>query len=751
MATRKILVFSHFGVCGELCKRLLSEGNQVKYYIKDKPSRDISNGLIGKVSSYEPWVDWADLIIVDDACFGEMCEDLREQGKAVVGPCCYSDKMEMDRGFGQQEFKKAGMTVLPDWTFKSLDEAIKFVQKNPGRYVVKPDGVAQDEKCLTYVGKAEDGSDVISTLENYKKKWAAKIKSVQLQQFAKGVEVAIGAFFNGKEFILPAFVNFEYKKMMNGDVGPNCYSADTEVLTYGGWKFWPDVTPDDEICTLQDGEIAYAQPLALMDYDFDGSMVAWSSPTVDLLVTPNHNMYVQDDHSRKPFSFERASSIVSGNRNIMRGGGEWSGVDDCSQLPSFYRGSMSAWASLVGIYIADGYAKSRSIVFGNCPKHKQDVFIDIANRAGFKASMYGKDLYINSRELAVHFSMFGRAHQKCVPQYIKDGSRQTIKAFLYGYGSGDGTRSTPMVYTTVSTKLADDLQELVLKSGGYAAVKVRDRMDESHYIGDALVNGNYKEINITECRSRVKALLCPQFCKSVPYHGRVYCATVPSHIMYVRRNGKASWQGNSGEQGTLGFWTNHGEPRLYDETLAKMVPALRAADYHGYMDLNCIATEDAVYPLEATPRFGVPTIWLQMDGINSKLGDFFDAMAKGKKFNLDTESGFQLCVVVSVPPFPYEDPKAFAKYSADKSIEFSDPNIGGIYLADVKCENDEWKLAGNSGYAVICVGKGMTMEEAKEEAYKRVKTITLPDMSYRTDIGYKWHKDGDLLRSWGWL
>ena len=217
---RTILVVSHFGGVGELCKRFLVEGNRVIYCIKDKPSQDINDGLIQKVKNWEPYVAQADLIVFDDTNFGKVADELRAQGKAVVGPCPYSDKLEMDRGFGSEEMKKAGMTVIPDWNFTSFDEAIAFVKQNPGRYVAKPSGKAQDEKALTYVGKQDDGSDVLAILENYKKKWGHKIHEIQLQQFVKGVEIACGGFFNGKEFIQPIFINTEYKKFMNDDIGP---------------------------------------------------------------------------------------------------------------------------------------------------------------------------------------------------------------------------------------------------------------------------------------------------------------------------------------------------------------------------------------------------------------------------------------------------------------------------------------------------------------------------------------------------
>jgi phosphoribosylamine--glycine ligase len=43
------------------------------------------------------------------------------------------------------------------------------------------------------------------------------------------------------------------------------------------------------------------------------------------------------------------------------------------------------------------------------------------------------------------------------------------------------------------------------------------------------------------------------------------------------------------------------------------------------------------------------------------------------------------------------------------------------------------------------------MEEAHREAYARVKTIIIPNMFYRTDIGFRWRHEGDLLHTWGYL
>src|SRR5207249_6151906 len=136
---------------------------------------------------------------------------LRKAGRAVVGGTRSSDRLEEDRDFGQEEMKAAGLVTLPNWDFDSFDAAIAFVKKTPDRYVVKPNGKAQNEKVLSFVGQEEDGRDVVTMLEHYKKSWGSKMKSFHVQQYVAGVEVAIGAFFNGKEFVLPVCVNFEHK------------------------------------------------------------------------------------------------------------------------------------------------------------------------------------------------------------------------------------------------------------------------------------------------------------------------------------------------------------------------------------------------------------------------------------------------------------------------------------------------------------------------------------------------------------
>ncbi len=94
------------------------------------------------------------------------------------------------------------------------------MRENPRRYVIKPSGEAQNIKRLLFVGMEEDGSDVRRVLEAYKRTWSDTIKIFQLQHKVTGVEVAVGGFFNGSEFMEPININFEHKKLLPGNVGP---------------------------------------------------------------------------------------------------------------------------------------------------------------------------------------------------------------------------------------------------------------------------------------------------------------------------------------------------------------------------------------------------------------------------------------------------------------------------------------------------------------------------------------------------
>ncbi len=255
---KNFLFISYDALIGDIAWQVAKEGHNVKYYIDHKEEKEVADGFVPKVDSWEPEVDWADVIIFDDVLgHGRLAKKLRDNGKYVIGGTPYTDKLEDDRSFGQEELKRHGVNIIPYKDFTSFDDAIDFVQKNPGRYVIKPSGEAANIKGLLFVGEEEDGKDVIQVLGDYKKAWAKKIPLFQLQKRITGVEVAVGAFFNGKEFIYPINVNFENKKLFPGNLGPSTGEMGTTMFWSAPNKIFNNTLKKIEQKLVEEGYVGY--------------------------------------------------------------------------------------------------------------------------------------------------------------------------------------------------------------------------------------------------------------------------------------------------------------------------------------------------------------------------------------------------------------------------------------------------------------------------------------------------------------
>src|SRR5262245_46070710 len=143
----KYLFVSLDGLIADIAWEVAKEGHDVKFFIADAEEREIGDGFVSKTADWEADVDWADLIVFDDVLGqGAHAQRLRAAGKLVVGGTPYSDRLEDDRAFGQQELKQAGVPIISQENFTAFDDAIAFVKANPARYVIKPSGEAQNSK-----------------------------------------------------------------------------------------------------------------------------------------------------------------------------------------------------------------------------------------------------------------------------------------------------------------------------------------------------------------------------------------------------------------------------------------------------------------------------------------------------------------------------------------------------------------------------------------------------------------------------
>ncbi len=218
----RILFISNDLIGGNLAYLLKQEGHNVKLFIEDSGRYENFDNMIPKTYNWRrelPWIGKDGLIIFDDTGYGEIQEELRKDGYIVFGGSKLGDKMEMDRSYGQKIFKKYGLKTVPLKDFSNAKKAIDFVKKNKKAWVIKQNN-HHYSKIVNYIGEFDDGRDVVGMLKNYALNSKFKNEKISLHEKLKGVEIGVGRYFNGKDWVGPIEFNIEHPRFFPGDVGP---------------------------------------------------------------------------------------------------------------------------------------------------------------------------------------------------------------------------------------------------------------------------------------------------------------------------------------------------------------------------------------------------------------------------------------------------------------------------------------------------------------------------------------------------
>jgi len=190
----------------------------------------------------------------------------------------------------------------------------------------------------------------------------------------------------------------------------------------------------------------------------------------------------------------------------------------------------------------------------------------------------------------------------------------------------------------------------------------------------------------------------------------------------------------TGEMGTL--LTYRGGDPLFEATLAKIAPRLRAAKHVGYVNLNTIINAEGIWPLEFTCRFGYPGFAILSALFAEPVGPMLGRVARGAGGSIATHDGFAVGVVLTVPPFPYaygyED---LAKGTSILMPELSSAELDHVHYGEVALVDGELVTAGQIGFVMVVTGRGPTIEDAQREAYALARRIVIPNVRYRNDIG----------------
>lgn len=224
----RILFLSQELGASELALKLQSEGCELKLQILDPAVRSCLDGMIKKTDDWKKELSWVGkdgLIIFDDVGYGAIQDNLRKEGYRVVGGSFGGDQLELDRAYGAQVMHKSGILTLPNRTFNDPEEAIRFLKNDQeNRWVIKVNSGHISSLC--YVGECYDHSDVIALIKHYAEQGS---KRVHLQQRVDGIEIGVGRYFNGRDWVGPIEMNIEHKPLMSGNIGPKSPEMGTVI------------------------------------------------------------------------------------------------------------------------------------------------------------------------------------------------------------------------------------------------------------------------------------------------------------------------------------------------------------------------------------------------------------------------------------------------------------------------------------------------------------------------------------------
>lgn len=360
--------------------------------------------------------------------------------------------------------------------------------------------------------------------------------------------------------------NVLVKRLLEGGRGHyGCYSADTEVLTSKGWRLWPDVTLKDQLLAVDpvSHNSEFEFPVKLQEYDFieTDKMYYVKGKNLNFLVTQDHRMLVESRRSIIMPETNKRVNYWSDNRfetakDVYRKAVRYTlntylsesqrklpddipnGIDLCSLF------------KLIGFFFGDGTISSKEKVnYLNFHLRRErkikylfDLNIDVVQKKGnnyhFPNKIISNWIHSNFVETSEN-SHFRHGKRKIIPDWVLMLPKVYVEAFWDGLKNSDGThiKKTSWCFDSSEEKPLDVLQAMA-HINGFSAHKYIHSENEG--VGKErcrpcwrlfISNKKYQRMEVCQKGRDDQTIE-----KLVDYKGKVYCATVSTGALLVRRN-----------------------------------------------------------------------------------------------------------------------------------------------------------------------------------------------------------------------
>jgi flavin-dependent thymidylate synthase len=366
--------------------------------------------------------------------------------------------------------------------------------------------------------------------------------------------------------------------------GHECYDDKTEILSKRGWVLFKDLIDSDEVYAVNpdNKQGFFEKPQRIVSYDYDEPMYYVKAKQIDLAVTKNHRMFVSQkrevDGSDYGIKYEiQTSNEVSENTRKYLTSAK---IDNKNTLDTNF-------AKLIGFFIGDGSASSKSRV---CFHLKKSRKIEYLKSLGYNIEDKKSNKYvINSTEFDFT-KCYDIDKNKIIPFDLYTLSNNDVFNIIEGLKQSDshekGRGYNEYLFSNTSKPLFEQLSILAPMHGFSFNVQ----KNFSKTLRGLFSNRVTPEISNMKSRQVGK-----DFWQH--YSGKVYCVTVSTGLILVRRNKKPIVCGNTPfEKATVHF--------LVDCDIASHIHLLK----HRMASINA---ESARYKELKEDKTYIPEDWTQ--------------------------------------------------------------------------------------------------------------------------------------------
>lgn len=192
---------------------------------------------------------------------------------------------------------------------------------------------------------------------------------------------------------------------------------------------------------------------------------------------------------------------------------------------------------------------------------------------------------------------------------------------------------------------------------------------------------------------------------------------------------------NTGGMGTVApnpYYTKE----IADECMERIfLPTIKAMNAEGRTFKGCLyfglmLTPDGPKVIEYNCRFGDPETQVVLPLLESDLLTVMQATTNGTLAEQDVRfsDGSACCVIMASAGYPQSYEKGY-------EITIPEEQLANVYVAGAKTENG--KLLTDGGRVLGVTATADSLEQAIQQAYEKVSTISFANAFYRKDIGKK--------------